>query len=245
MQRHDEGVPGSVLTQTRQRRPLGVCCPPRIVSIADALLGTTKTAVFCWDYVNFLYLLPTLLCGSDARAVLLRKLRRRVVRPTVAVVELYRRLTSLHSKDTAAVEERLLATIRSGGGSACNSRRSDRFPSRPPSRTECSAPGSRVTTRARACHDGGNTAASGRKMKRIAMTSLTTFDADGGDPLHRSACFEMMHNLFVGPGFTARLSLKHAPPSRTTCSKRCEGGRGATRSCGLGATSYTPPRRRS
>jgi hypothetical protein len=47
-------------------------------------------------------------------------------------------------------------------------------------------------------------------MKRIAMTSQTTFDADGGDPLHSSAGFEMMHNLFVGPGFTGRLSLKHA-----------------------------------
>ena len=70
---------------------------------------TTATALFGWDHVNMLYMLPMLLGFGET--VLPRDLKLRVVRATEALLDVHR-LTYLHGKDAAACEERRIAMIR-------------------------------------------------------------------------------------------------------------------------------------
>ena len=70
---------------------------------------TAATALFGWDHVNMLSMLPMLLGFNDV--VLPRRLKRRVVQATEAIQEVYH-LSYLHGKDAAACLERKLATIR-------------------------------------------------------------------------------------------------------------------------------------
>lgn len=70
---------------------------------------STMTALFGWDHVNIVHMLPMLLGFNEV--VLPRLLKRRVVLATEALLEVHR-LTHLHGKDSVACEERRLATIR-------------------------------------------------------------------------------------------------------------------------------------
>ena len=70
------------------------------------------TALFGWDYVNMLNIMPMLL-GFNSR-VLPRRLKRRVVKALETVSEVHR-LVYLHGKDAAACLARKLAVIRCVG----------------------------------------------------------------------------------------------------------------------------------